>query len=117
MRSRMRPSYADGATTLCHKMAKFFDISGASDGCPVSAVLFDAPGNVAFRDRVDEIFGKWTRAIAYHAIRLGEAEAGAESQAETLLMALQGGWVIARARRSSAILRQIPGRVLDRATR
>jgi hypothetical protein len=33
-------------------------------------------------------------------------------QAETLLLALQGAWVLARARRSSDILRQLPGRVL-----
>jgi TetR/AcrR family transcriptional repressor of lmrAB and yxaGH operons len=103
--------YRHGVTTFCYKLAKFFDISGG-DGCPVSTVLFDGPTNEVFSDRADAIFGKWTRALTYHAIRLGEDEEAAEQQAETLLLSIQGAWVLARARRNSDILRLLPARLL-----
>lgn len=102
--------YRDGATTLCHKLAKFFDIFGG-DGCPVTMVLFDGASNESFTGRADTIFDDWIRAIADQAIRFGASEAVALDQAETLLVAIQGAWVLGRARRDSDILRRIPARL------
>ncbi|MCR8724272.1 TetR/AcrR family transcriptional regulator [Frigidibacter sp. ROC022] len=103
-------TYAQGAATLCHKLARLFDLSGGRDGCPVASILLADPGNRVFRDRAAGIMGKWTRAIAYHAIRLGSDEAQAEERAENLLIAIQGAWVLGRARGSSDVLRQVPAR-------
>jgi TetR/AcrR family transcriptional regulator, lmrAB and yxaGH operons repressor len=103
------PNYAEGLTTLCYRLAKFFDVSGGWSGCPVSNVLFDGPGNDTFRDRTNDIYSKWTRAVAYHAIRFGEDE---EQNAETFLLALQGSWIMSRARGSADIIRKLPKRIL-----
>ena len=107
-------SYADGATTLCHKLAKFFDLSGKWDGCPVSTILTAGPGNEAFTDLSDAIFAEWIDRIASHARRLGLATSDAKYAAETLLIGIQGSWILARARRSSDLLRQLPARILDK---
>lgn len=105
-------SWRDGATTLCFKLAKFFDISGRWDGCPITTVLYDGPDNEDFRRRAADIFAAWTAAIAAHAERLGQTPAQATALAETLLLSIQGAWVLARARRNSDILRQLPARIL-----
>lgn len=104
-------SYQHGATTLCHKLAKFFDISGGWTGCPISSALFDGPSNEEFRQKAEEIYGRWIRAVEYHAIRLGEREDASAEMAETLLLAIQGSWVLARARNNSDSLRKIPSRL------
>lgn len=103
-------SFREGATTLCHKLAKFFDVAGGWEGCPVSAILFDGPENDAFRTHATAIFDKWAAAVAAHAERLGENEP--EDSTETLMIGLQGAWVMARARNSSAPLRSLPARIL-----
>lgn len=103
--------YDDGVATLCHKLAKFFDISGRQDGCPVSAVLFEDPENTGFRDLTDRIFRSWIERAAAHGRRLGLPDAEASDRAETLLIALEGGWALARARRSSEVLRSLPRRL------
>ena len=103
--------YQNGATTLCYKLAKFYDIAEGWNGCPVNHALFDGPLNETFRQKADEIFTSWTRAIAEHAIRLGEHPDEAADKAETLIMSIQGAWVLARARQTSDVLRQIPKRL------
>ncbi|MEM0948825.1 MAG: TetR/AcrR family transcriptional regulator [Pseudomonadota bacterium] len=104
--------YRDGATTLCFKLAKFFDISGGWDGCPVASILVDGPENDAFRDMVARTHNRWIEGIASHGRRLGLAPTQARERAETLLIGIQGAWVVARARKSSGILRDLPGRLL-----
>ncbi len=105
------PDYATGAATLCHKLAKFFDISDHRDGCPVSSVLYEDTEETGLRQAVDTIFEGWIAATAAHARRLGVPAEKAGEAAETLLMAIQGAWILARARRSSDVLRSIPGRL------
>lgn len=105
-------TYADGATTLCHKLAKFFDLSGGWDGCPVSSILLDGPENDAFRAQVAHAYETWVERVAHHGTRLGIPEDDALFRAETLLIAIQGAWTLARARKSSDVLREIPARIL-----
>lgn len=104
-------SYAQGLADLCGTLADAFEQSGGASGCPIAATLFDDPANAIFRDHGAAIYGKWQRALAYHAIRLGEEEDRAERQAETFLIALQGAWVLARTRRQSGLLRDLPDRL------
>ncbi len=105
------PSYQTGATHYCHKLAKLFDISAHVDACPISALLFDGPENAEFRTHADAVFQKLTEAIAVHARRFGMSEADAKMQAETLLITVEGGWTLARARRKSDVLRSLPARL------
>lgn len=107
-------SYREGATTLCYKLAKLFDISGDWDGCPVSSILLDGPDNDAFRDYVNFTYDRWINQVAGHAERLGQPADQAHVNAEILMIGIQGAWVLARARRSSGVLRQLPGRIAPR---
>lgn len=98
----------DGVTTLCHKLAKLFDIFDSQDGCPVWSILFDDPANQIFRTRAKDIFQSWIDAVIGHAVRLGDDPDKAAAQAELTLIALEGAWVLARARGSSDVLRRLP---------
>jgi len=105
-------SARDGVTTLCFKLAKLFDLLDHKDGCPVSNVLFDAPDNMVFRNKAKEIFEAWIISLARHAKRLGESSEAATDLAEMTLMALEGAWILARARESSDLLRVLPQRLI-----
>ena len=101
-------SFEAGFTTLCHKLAKLFDLSGQSDGCPVSGALFDGPENDGFRQATDHIFEGWIAEAEHYAIRFGDMPADARRKAEMFFMLIQGGWTLARARGSSDVLRRLP---------
>jgi TetR/AcrR family transcriptional regulator, lmrAB and yxaGH operons repressor len=108
---RTAPDYPAGAATLCHKLAKLFDITHGSDTCPISAMLFDGPETNDFRDHADRIFRDWTASIAAHAVRLGTPPDRAPDDAEMLLIAIGGGWTLSRARGCADILRRVPQRL------
>ena len=97
--------WGEGLRRLCAGLA-----DGPLTG-PVTPMLFDGPDNTAFTDRQADHFGRWTRALAYHAIRLGEDEDTAEARAEMVVLALEGAFVLARARGDAAILRDLPDRL------
>jgi TetR/AcrR family transcriptional repressor of lmrAB and yxaGH operons len=98
-------TWAEGVATLCARLGAGAECAGS----PVSGVLAD--DSAAFRDRAAAIYGKWQRALAYHAIRLGEDEDRAEWQAESLLIALEGAWTLARVRGDAAPLRDLAARL------
>ncbi len=105
------PDFRQGATTLCFKLAKLFDLLEAADACPISALLFDGPEGEPFRTHADATFNRLTRHLAAHGTRLGLPVQTATDQAELLVVAIQGAWTIARARRSSDLLRALPARL------
>ena len=104
-------SFEAGVTTLCHKLAKLFDITGQAEGCPVSGALSDDPDNAAFRDRAAHIFEGWISEVAHYAVKHGASDVDARNRAEMLFMLLEGAWVLARARRDSDVLRSLPARL------
>ena len=97
-------SFEDGATTLCYKLAKLFDITGW-DTCPIGNTLFESPDNDTFRAHAQHIYDGWIAEVLDHAERLGLSETDARARAEHLFILIQGGWMLARARRSSDVLR------------
>ncbi|SLN39808.1 putative HTH-type transcriptional regulator YxaF [Pseudoruegeria aquimaris] len=100
--------FTGGATTLCFKLAKLFDLYPDWRGCPISSVLFDGPENESFRAVAAEIFESWRHRVETHALRLGLAPEAARRQAEHLMFLVQGGWTQARARQSGDVLRGLP---------
>ncbi len=99
-------SFEAGATTLCHKLAKLFDKTGW-DTCPIASTLFEGPDNTEMRAHASHIYEGWIAEVLDHAERLGLSEDVAKSKAEHLFMLIQGGWTLARARRSSDVLRRM----------
>ena len=106
---RKAASFEDGATTLCHKLAKLFDLTGQQDGCPISSILVGDSTNAAFQGQAQTLYATWSDDVVAHAKRLGVPEAEAKRQVEHLFLLLQGAWLMARARRSSDVLRALPG--------
>lgn len=101
-------SFEEGMTTLCHKLAKLFDLAGKWDGCPIAAILFEGPENETFRDEAKRLYEGWIAQGAEAAERLGATPQDAQRQSEKMFILLQGGWTLARARRSSDVLRNLP---------
>lgn len=106
-------TFNDGATTLCHKLAKLFDSSQSNEGCPVSATLLQGPQTDAFRSHARAIFNGWIADVEAQGRRLGLAEDAARDRAEHLYLLLQGGWQLARARQDSDVLRTLPRHLPD----
>ncbi len=100
-------TFKEGATTLCFKLAKFFDKTGW-DGCPISATLFEGPDNTQFRQHAEYLFEGWIAEVRDHAERLGMQSDAAQRAAETVFILIQGGWTLARARGNSDVLRKLP---------
>ncbi len=103
--------FVQGATTLCFKLAKLFDMLEAANACPLTAMLFDGPEGEEFRSHAEAGFARLATHLAGHGTRLGLPPAVAQDRAELLLMAVQGTWTIARAQRSAAALRKLPVRL------
>ncbi len=101
-------TFADGATTFCYKLAKLFESGDDWQACPISAMLFDGPGNDKFRDHADQLLTSWSAQTAEHGRRLGMDRAEADATSELLLMTIQGAWTLARARKSADVIRRIP---------
>ncbi len=101
-------SFDHGATTLCYKIAKFFDVTGGSDGCPVSSILIDGSGDAAFRAELATILEGWVTRVSEHGQRLGLDEADANTRARVVMIGIEGAWVICRAQSSANQLRQLP---------
>ena len=101
-------TFAAGATTLCHKLAKLFDSAGKWSGCPVSATLFEGPENEDFHTHAAHLFQGWITEVEQHALRLGQSPEQAHRSAENLYLLMQGGWQLARVQRDSDILRRLP---------
>ncbi len=106
--------YRHGVTTFCHKLAKYFDIHEGKIGCPVSATLLGGPDNAAFRNALSDIFGAWMKRLTDHAVRLGQSNEVARSNARRLLLSLEGAWTMAWADNDSDLLRGLPELLLGK---
>lgn len=98
-----------GVVTFCHKLARLFDLAAEANACPISAILFDGPEESGFRDHAALLLDRLIATAAGHAARLGASDP--PGRAEALVIAVEGAWTLARARRDSDILRRLPGRL------
>lgn len=102
-------SWQQGVATFCHKLAKLFELREEASACPISALLFDGPEEAAFRTHAEATFARLIAAIAAHARRLDADDP--DGAAELLLVAVEGGWTLARARRNADVLRRLAFRL------
>ncbi|MEP2781645.1 MAG: TetR/AcrR family transcriptional regulator [Pseudoruegeria sp.] len=100
--------FKDGATTLCYKLGKLFDLHKDWRGCPISSMLFDQETNDEFRVHSDKIYNDWHARTIAHAVRLNYPTERCNEDTEALLLMIQGAWSISRARGSADIIRKIP---------
>jgi TetR/AcrR family transcriptional regulator, lmrAB and yxaGH operons repressor len=105
------PGYPEAVAHYCNKLARLFQTADEADTCPISALLFDGPESAEFRLHAEAVFQRLIDRVAGHARRLGLSDPEAVIQAETLLIAVEGAWTLARARRDATVLRQLPQRL------
>ncbi|WP_300058949.1 TetR/AcrR family transcriptional regulator [uncultured Roseobacter sp.] len=101
-------TFEDGATTLCFKLAKLFDLTGQQDGCPIGSTLFEDPGKAEFLEHAERCYSGWIDEVQDNARRFGLSETDAKRRAEHVFLLIEGGWQLARVRRNSDILRSLP---------
>ena len=95
-------SMEDGAGRLARRIAEGLARSDYSAGCPVTTVLLDTTGE---SERLTEAgraaFDTWREVLTRHAGRLRDPR-DVHAMGEALMVALEGGWVLARIQRDSA---------------
>jgi TetR/AcrR family transcriptional regulator, lmrAB and yxaGH operons repressor len=97
------PDFASGANSLASELARWFEASSYTDGCPITSIALDTtPQSKRLTGVAAEIFDGWIAAGAGHAERFGHSHEEAKSLALSLLCALEGAWVMARILRSTA---------------
>ena len=103
---------ADAAPDVATGFAGFF--AGAAevlaagdflDVCPIGTIAGEvASSDDALRTATDEVFRAWTGAATRRLRDAGLPDDRAEAVATTAIAALQGGFILARARRDAALL-------------
>jgi AcrR family transcriptional regulator len=112
---------ADAAPDAATAIGDFFEgaavvleESGYIDPCPIGTVAREvANTSEAIRTATDRVFRSWIEAVAARFEAAGTARDDAETLATTVIAALEGGFVLARARRDSEPLRRV-GRSIHR---
>ena len=91
--------FGDGATRMAKLVADWFERSDYAAGCPITSVLLEtAPASARLTAACASVYDDWTARVAAHATRLGVADPS--DVATGLVLAIEGAWVISRARRS-----------------
>ncbi len=77
-------------------------------GCPIAAVTLDAASSSdEIRAALNEAFGRWHKAIASRLRAAGRTRKQATEQAWLVLSAIEGGLLLARAKRDPAPLKAV----------
>ena len=113
---------ADEAASPAAAVTDFFD--GAAlvleetdfiDPCPIGTVAREvASTNEALRRATDQVFGSWIDAVTTRLGAAGIEKQDARRLAAAIVAALEGGFVLARARRDADVLRDT-GRIMHGA--
>ena len=93
-------SMDEGAERLARVIADGFAASDYTAGCPVTGVLLDTvPQSEPLTCAGREVFDGWRAVLDRHARRLGDTR-DIDAMGEALLVAIEGGWILARITRS-----------------
>jgi TetR/AcrR family transcriptional repressor of lmrAB and yxaGH operons len=98
------PEPADGVRAFVEAAAHVLRDSGYVFGCPVAPIVLDTPESSALAEVCREAFEEWRRVLV-EGLSSGGIERGrAESLATMIVCGLEGGLILARARRDTAPL-------------
>ncbi len=98
------PDLADGVRAFVEAAAHVLRDSGYVFGCPVAPIVLDSPESSALGEVCREAFEEWQQVLV-EGLGSGGIERGrAESLATVVVCALEGGLILARARRDIALL-------------
>ena len=98
------PDLADGVRAFVEAAAHVLRDSRFVFGCPVAPIVLDSPESSALAEICQEAFEEWQQVLV-EGLSSGGIERGrAESLATVVVCALEGGLILARARRDIAPL-------------
>jgi TetR/AcrR family transcriptional repressor of lmrAB and yxaGH operons len=98
------PDLAEGVRAFVEAAAHVLRDSGYVFGCPVAPIVLDSPESYALAEVCQEAFEEWQRVLV-EGLGSGGIERGrAESLATMIVCGLEGGLILARARRDIAPL-------------
>jgi TetR/AcrR family transcriptional repressor of lmrAB and yxaGH operons len=93
---------------VCELLATRLEASGFLDGCPVATIALEAAATSdLICEATTEAYRTWQQRIEQPLRAAGLPEARAERLATTVLAAVEGGLVLAKASRSGEPLRQV----------
>ena len=106
---------ADAAPDPAHAVSDFFEAAARMleetdyiDPCPIGTIAREvANSNDTLREGTDQVFRGWIDTAAARFERHGLQHDHAERLAITIVAALEGGFVLARARRDAELLRVV----------
>ena len=95
---------ADGVRAFVEAAADVLRDSGYTFGCPVAPIVLDSPESSALAEVCQEAFEEWQQVLVEGLGSAGIERGRTESLATTIVCALEGGLILARARRDTAPL-------------
>jgi TetR/AcrR family transcriptional regulator, lmrAB and yxaGH operons repressor len=95
---------ADGVHAFVDAAAHVLRDSGYVFGCPVAPIVLDSPESPALAGVCQEAFEEWQQVLVEGLGSAGIERGRTESLATTIVCALEGGLILARARRDTAPL-------------
>jgi TetR/AcrR family transcriptional repressor of lmrAB and yxaGH operons len=95
---------ADGVRAFIQAAAHELRDSGYVFGCPVAPIVLDSPESSALAEVCQEAFEEWQRVLVEGLSSAGIERGRAESLATMIVCGLEGGLILARARRDIAPL-------------
>lgn len=99
---------ADSLGRLIDALAAGLEASGYRDGCPIATITLEtAAGAEPVRLTAERVFASWLAALRASLQDAGMAPEVAERRAVHVLAAIEGGLLLARARRDLAPLRAV----------
>jgi TetR/AcrR family transcriptional regulator, lmrAB and yxaGH operons repressor len=98
------PDVADGLRAFIEAVAHVLRDSGYVFGCPVAPIVLDSPESSALAEVCQEALEEWRQVLVEGLGSAGIERGHAESLATVVVCAVEGGLVLARARRDIAPL-------------
>jgi TetR/AcrR family transcriptional regulator, lmrAB and yxaGH operons repressor len=98
------PDPADGVRAFVDAAAHVLRDSGYVFGCPVAPIVLDSPESSALAEVCQEALEEWQQVLVEGLNSAGIERGRAESLATMIVCGLEGGLILARARRDTAPL-------------
>jgi len=98
------PDPADGVRAFVEAAAYQLRDSGYVFGCPVAPIILDSPESSALAEVCQEALEEWQQVLAEGLSSVGIERGRSESLATMIVCGLEGGLILARARRDTAPL-------------
>jgi TetR/AcrR family transcriptional regulator, lmrAB and yxaGH operons repressor len=98
------PEIADGVRAFVEAAAHVLRDSGYVFGCPVAPIVLDSPESSALAEVCQEALEEWQQVLVEGLCSAGIERGHAESLATMIVCGLEGGLILARARRDTASL-------------